>query len=442
MGGWSSAHPFPMPEPHNVPQGAPFDGDASFADLVREPSLSSTTPSAPAASTRQVLEQWLAQMVEHQASDLILRAGSRPSLRVAGSIRFLQGRVPGPGPLTEIMAEVLGTECMAEWSSSGAVDAAIQLDGLGRFRINAYKQMGEPALVIRRIGSVAPDLTQLNLPHEELAQLAARRRGLIFVTGVAGSGKSTTLAAMIEHMNRNDERHVITLEDPVELLYQEQRCVISQREVGSDTPTFAQGLRHALRQSPDVILIGEVRDAATIEAALEAAETGHLVLSTLHTVNAAQTLDRILGFFPDSAGEQVRARLAENLAGVLGQRLLPSKNGGQVPAYELMVTNPHLRQCILEGERGEIARVIRAGGPGLASYNRCLEGLVRSGRVELDTAVTASDRPEELLLSLRGIRGGSERTLRLGEDVTYHHGEPENHDSGSEPGGLRLSASE
>jgi pilus retraction protein PilT len=431
-----------MPEPNNPPQGAAFDEDVSFADLAREPSPETCTGDAPAPSGRQVLEGWLAQMVEHQASDLILRASSRPSLRVAGSIRFLPGRVPGPGPMTEIMTAILGTERMAEWSSSGAVDAAIQLDGLGRFRINAYKQMGEPALVIRRIGSSAPDLTQLNLPHEELAELAMRRRGLVLVTGVAGSGKSTTLAAMIEHMNRHGERHVITLEDPVELLYQEQRCVISQREVGSDTPTFAQGLRHALRQSPDVILIGEVRDAATIEAALEAAETGHLVLSTLHTVNAAQTLDRILGFFPDSAGEQVRARLAENLVGVLGQRLLPCDVGGQVPAYELMVTNPHLRQCILEGEPGEMARVIAAGGPGLTSYNHCLEGLVRSRRVELDEALAASDRPEELLLSLRGIRSGLEKTLRMGDDERHPQDEPHGPDHGPGPGGLRLSGSE
>ncbi len=442
MGGVEPSPPIPMPEPHNLPRGASLDEDVSFADLMGESSLSGAAASAPAPNARQVLEGWLAQMIEHQASDLILRAGSRPSLRVAGSIHFLPGRVPGPGPLTEIMAGILGAQRMVEWSSSGAVDAAIQLDGLGRFRINAYKQMGEPALVIRRIGSAAPDLTQLNLPHEELAELATRRRGLVLVTGVAGSGKSTTLAAMIEHMNRNGERHVITLEDPVELLYQEQRCVISQREVGSDTPTFAQGLRHALRQSPDVILIGEVRDAATIEAALEAAETGHLVLSTLHTVNAAQTLDRILGFFPDSAGEQVRARLAENLAGVLGQRLLPSKMGGQVPAYELMVTNPHLRQCILDGEPGDMARAITAGGPGLMSYNRCLEGLVRSGRVELDEALASSDRPDELLLSLRGIRSGLEKTLRMGEAESHPTLEPGSPDQGPAPGGVRLSAGE
>jgi hypothetical protein len=246
-----------MPEPRNQREGMPFDEEIRFANVGPEANPAGGQAPAPSPSARQILEGWLAQMVEYEASDLILRASSRPCLRVAGSIRFLPGSVPGPEPLTEILKGVWGAEQMDEWSIAGAVDTAIQLDGLGRFRINAYTQMGEPAMVIRRIGSAAPDLTQLNLPHEDLAQLASRRRGLVLVTGVAGSGKSTTLAGMIEHMNRNVERHVITLEDPVELLYQERRCVISQREVGSDTPSFAQGLRHALRQSPDVILIGE-----------------------------------------------------------------------------------------------------------------------------------------------------------------------------------------
>ncbi len=402
-----------MPQSHDDPDSSLFDDELSFAEVAPPSAEDSTQAPTSAPGARQVLEGWLAEMVSNEASDLILRAGSRPSLRVAGSIQFLPGNVPGPGPLAEILAGLLGSEQMEEWSSAGAVDAAIQLDGLGRFRINAYKQMGDPALVIRRIGSSAADLADLNLPHAELAELAARRRGLVLVTGVAGSGKSTTLAGMIEHMNRTAERHVITLEDPVELLYQEQHCVISQREVGADTPSFAEGLRHALRQSPDVILIGEIRDAATIEAALEAAETGHLVLSTLHTVNAAQTLERIQGFFPDAAREHVRARLAENLVGVLAQRLVASRAGGQLPAYELMVTTPHLRQCIQKGERGEVARIIEGGGPGLMSYNHCLEELVRSEQVELEQALATSDRPDELLQILRGIRGGADKGARV-----------------------------
>jgi pilus retraction protein PilT len=362
------------------------------------------------SSPRHQLEAWLAVMVKSEASDLILRAGGRPSLRIDGKISFMPGRVPGPGPMQEIFVGVLGEKRLKDWQRTGSADAAIQLDGLGRFRINAYKQMGEPAMVIRRINEHAPDIDQLDLPVDELKQLALRKRGLVLVTGIAGSGKSTTLASMIEFMNRNIERHVITLEDPVELLFKERNCVISQREVGTDTTSFGDGLRHALRQSPDVILIGEVRDAETVVAALEATETGHMVMSTMHTVNAAQTLDRILGFFPAERHKQIRQRLGDNLAGVLSQRLVPRIDGGMIPACELMVSTPHVRGLITEGQTSEMARVIESGAEaGLISFNECLRGLVEAQRVDLSDALSASDRPDELLLTLRGIRGSAER---------------------------------
>ena len=362
-------------------------------------------------SPRHMLQAWLSSMVKSEASDLILRAGGRPSLRVDGRITFLPGRVPGPGPLLEVLEGVMGSTRMAGWSETGSADAAIQLDGLGRFRMNAYKQMGEPAVVIRRINENAPNLEQLELPARELRDLAMRRRGLVLVTGIAGSGKSTTLAGMIQHMNENVERHIITLEDPVELMFKEKRCVISQREVGTDTPTFQEGLRHALRQSPDVIFIGEVRDAETVIAALEATETGHMVMSTMHTVNAAQTIDRILGFFPSERHKQIRQRMSDNLMGVLSQRLVPKRGElGMLPAYELMISTPHIRELIEEGKTGEIARVIETGSEaGLVSFNECLRGLVEQHKVELEDALAASDRPEELLLALRGIRGSSDR---------------------------------
>ena len=361
-------------------------------------------------SPRRLVEEWLAVMVQSSASDLILRAGGRPSLRVGGKIQFLPGRVPGPGPMLEIFRGVIGDRRLQEWTDTGSADAAIQLDGLGRFRINAYKQLGEPAMVIRRIGEHAPRLEDLHLPYQELCALALRKRGLILVTGIAGSGKSTTLAGMIEHMNERVERHVVTLEDPVELMFREKCCVISQREVGTDTTSFSDGLRHALRQSPDVILIGEVRDATTVVAALEATETGHLVMSTMHTVNAAQTVERMLGFFPGERHGQIRQRLADNLAGVLSQRLVPRKSGGLVPAYELMLSTPHIRELVEEGKTTEMARVIEQGGEaGLISYNECLRRLVEEQEVELSDALATSDRPEELLLALRGIRGSSDR---------------------------------
>lgn len=359
---------------------------------------------------RRLVEAWLQAMCKASASDLILRAGGRPSLRVGGRIEFLPGRVPGPGPMLEVLKGILGERRYEDWTETGSADSAIQLDGLGRFRINAYKQIGEPALVIRRIGESAPNLDSLALPAEELKNLSLRKRGLILVTGIAGSGKSTTLGAMIQYMNENVERHVVTLEDPVELLFQEERCVISQREVGTDTTSFADGLRHALRQSPDVILIGEVRDATTVTAALEATETGHMVLSTMHTVNAAQTMDRMLGFFPAERHAQVRQRLADNLAGVLSQRLVPSLSGGLVPAYELMVSTPHIRELLEEGQTTEMAKVIESGTEaGLISFNQCLRHLVESQQIGLSDALATSDRPDELLLALRGIRGSADR---------------------------------
>lgn len=376
--------------------------------------LSTRLQSAAAAnhssSPRRLVEEWLAVMVKAEASDLILRSGGRPSLRVGGKIEFLPGRVPGPGPMLEVFKGILGPKRLEEWNETGSADAAIQLDGLGRFRINAYKQLGEPAIVIRRIGDLAPKLEDLNLPTDELKELAMRKRGLVLVTGIAGSGKSTSLAGMIEYMNQTVERHIVTLEDPVELIFQEKNCVISQREVGTDTTSFSDGLRHAMRQSPDVILIGEVRDATTVVAALDATETGHMVMSTMHTVNAAQTVERILGFFPVERHKQIRQRLADNLAGVLSQRLVPARKGGLVPAFELMITTPHIRELIEEGETSEMARVIEAGSEaGLISFNECLRGLVESQQIELKDALATSDKPDELLLTLRGIRGSSDR---------------------------------
>jgi pilus retraction protein PilT len=370
------------------------------------PALSST-----GLSPRHQLEAWLALMVKSGASDLILRAGGRPSHRTDGKIGFFPGRVPTAGALLEVLEGIIGKDRMETWRVNGSADAALHLDGLGRFRMNAYRQMGDPAVVLRRISQKAPNLDNLELPSENLKKLSMRKRGLVLVTGIAGSGKSTTLAAMIQHMNETVERHVVTLEDPVELLFTEQNCVISQREVGTDCTTFKDGLRHALRQSPDVILIGEMRDAETVISALDATETGHLVLSTLHTVNAAQTVERILSFFSANQHAQVRQRMADNLAGVLSQRLVQRAGGkGMIPAFELMVSTPHIRELLQEGKTSEMARVIEQGTErGLISFNMCLRRLVQEHKVELNDALAASDRPEELVLALRGITGSSVR---------------------------------
>jgi len=391
----------PLPEPLPAGPGATDalrNSEGDGAPVLLQTSI----------SPRHKLEAWLAEMVRMNASDLILRAGGRPSCRIDSRIHFLPGRVPPPGALLEVLTGVCGEEKMNIWRSRGSVDTALQLDGLGRFRLNAYKQMGEPAVVLRRISQEAPQLSSLGLPTQQLERIALKKRGLVLVTGIAGSGKSTALAGMIQYMNTHAERHIITLEDPVELLFSEDRCVISQREVGTDTPDFAEGLRHALRQSPDVILIGEMRDAETVASALDATETGHLVYSTLHTVNAPQTVDRILSFFPAPRHGQIRQRLAENIAAVMSMRLLPRKSGrGMVPACELLLSTPRVRDLLYEGQVSELSRVVEAGHEeGLISFNHSLRLLVQQDVIELETALAASDRPEELLLALRGFSKG------------------------------------
>ena len=409
---FSARGPTPSAAPPPPPPSAPRAPQRSgVVRMTIEEAVKDLLAVTSYPSPRHQLEAWLAVMCKIGASDLILRAGGRPSHRTDGKIGFLPGRVPDSGPLIEVLEGILGKLRMEDWRVRGSADASLHLDGLGRFRINAYRQMGEPAVVIRRINENAPNLDDLDLPTDTLKKLAMRKRGLILVTGIAGSGKSTTLAGMIQSMNQTVERHVVTLEDPVELLFKEQCCVISQREVGTDCTSFQDGLRHALRQSPDVILIGEMRDAETVIAALDATETGHLVMSTLHTVNAPQTVERILSFFRPEQHQQVRLRLAENMAAVLSQRLIPRSGGkGMIPAFELMQTTPHIRELLMEGKTSEMSRVIEQGTErGLISFNMCLRKLVQDRKVELNDALAASDRPEELILALRGITGSSAR---------------------------------
>jgi twitching motility protein PilT len=404
-----SVPPAPLPVARTTePAHEPKPETPASAESTPAPADGGQDLGITSMSPRRKVETWLALMVKSGASDLILRAGGRPSTRIDGRIGFLPGRVPNPGAMLEVLEGVMGPERMKLWKDTGSVDCALHLDGLGRFRLNAYKQMGEPAIVLRRVSAEAPVLEGLELPAAELARIALRKRGIVLVTGIAGSGKSTTLAGLIQYMNLNAERHVITLEDPIEILFTEKRCVISQREIGIDVSTFHDGVRHALRQSPDVILIGEMRDRETVTAALDATETGHLVMSTMHTVNAAQTLDRILGFYPAEQHGQIRTRLAENLACVLSQRLLPRASGkGMVPACELMTQTPRIRELLEEGNTGEVARTIEQGNtPGLVSFNQSLRRLVQQKLVDLKDGLAASDRPDELVLALRGITSG------------------------------------
>ncbi len=435
----------PVPDPSNPSESISFKDVAQSLSAARArigapAPTGATTPKAPAAATppaplpapapapepeapasltgtaispRHQLEAWLALMVKNGASDLILRAGGRPSLRTDGKIAFLPGRVPNPGALLEVLEGILSKERIDDWRAHGSTDAALNLDGLGRFRMNAYRQLGEPAVVLRRISQDAPSIDQLDLPSESLKSLAARKRGLILVTGVAGSGKSTTLAAMIQHMNEKIERHVVTLEDPVELLFTEKRCVISQREVGTDCSNFREGLRHALRQSPDVILIGEMRDRETMEAALSAAETGHLVMATLHTVNAIQTVERILSFFPPHQHQLIRQQMSLTLKAIMSMRLIPRMEGfGRVPAIEILFDTPRIKELLLEGNTKAIAQAVYEGKEhyGTQTFNQALHALYKQGLISFEDALLNADNPDELKLEIRGItkgKGGS-----------------------------------
>ena len=348
-------------------------------------------------------------MVEDQASDLILRTGHKPVTRVDGQIRFLSDDIfteeQGETLLTHILEpreiELFRERC--EW------DTAFVVPGAGRFRSNILRQRRRTAFVFRHVKETIPAMEDLYLPAGPIKRLALLRRGLVLVTGIAGSGKSTSLAAMIDYVNEREHRHVVTIEDPIEFLFQDRLCAITQREVGIDTEDYHRALKAAVRQTPDIILVGEMRDKETVEAALMAAETGHLVLSTLHTVNAVQTVERIISFFPPHQHDTIRMQLSLTLEGVVSQRLIGRRStNGRVPAVEVMIGTPTVKEMILEGRTRELAEAVEEGHQyyGSQSFNQCLVGLVREGIIDFDDAIAAADSPDELKLALRGITKG------------------------------------
>jgi len=358
------------------------------------------------------LRDFLRIMVKESASDLVLKANGCPAVRVAGVIRFL-GDQPLPAELMRsYVDEVISDRQREEFEASGAIDAAVALPGVGRFRCNAFHQCGELGIVFRAIKNEIPSFKDLNLPVDPLKRLASLKRGLVLATGIAGSGKSTTLASMIEYVNRTMNKHIITIEDPIEFRFEDKRSIINQREVSVDVDTFSSALRQSLRQSPDVILIGEMRDAETVAAAISAAETGHLVFSTLHTVNAVQTVERIISFFPPHQHELVRLQLALNLAGVCSLRLVKNKDGtAMVPAVELLINTPTVRELLEQGQTRSLPKALAEGGYyGTMTFNQSLIRLFQAGNISLEDALAASDNPDDLKMQMRGItQGGSSK---------------------------------
>jgi len=344
------------------------------------------------------IEELLNLMVERGASDLHLRVPSSPVLRIDGALRPLE-ELPGVTPqyVKEALENVTTESQRERFYSELELDLAYSIAGLARFRVNAFFQRGTISLAIRQVSLKVPTIEGFGLPSV-CKNLALKIKGLVLVTGPTGSGKSTTLAAMINHLNKSDTRNVITIEDPIEFVYHNEKCIIAQRDLGDDFKSFPVALRHTLRQDPDVILVGEMRDLDTISTAITAAETGHLVLSTVHTVNAPQTVDRIVDVFPAYQQEQIRFQLSLVLEGVLSQLLLPRAGGrGRVAAFEIMVATDAIRNLIRDGRTDQIPTYLQTGRQyGMQTMDQALQDLVRSGLVTTEEALMRSSKPDEL----------------------------------------------
>ena len=357
------------------------------------------------------LAEILQAAVKNQASDVILKDGLAPMLRIHGELRPLAGAAPLTGEeLQNAASTVLFDERKrAKFDLERQADLAFDMPGLGRFRINVYRQRSKLGIVLRTIPTHMRSFEDLNLPPV-IERLAAEKRGLILVTGPTGSGKTTTIASMIDHMNRNHSRHVVTIEDPIEYVHRDQLSVVSQREVGNDTEDFPSALRAALRQNPDVIMVGEMRDLETIDTAIMAAETGHLVLSTLHTVDAPETITRIVAAFPEDRREQVRIVLANVLRGVLSQRLIRNAGRtGMVPALEVLVGSTRVREAIDKNRTRELHEVMLQGGAtyGMQTFDQSLLELLREGKINHDEALLHCSNAADFELQARGIVAGA-----------------------------------
>jgi len=353
------------------------------------------------------LDDLLINMEARDASDLYLKSGLPPMLRVAGELVPL-----GDSPLTDEMirrfaGEVMSERHRREFEEHRRADIAYASPALGRFRVNVYMQRGSPAAVIRRVKNQIPSFGDLALP-EGVAGLALAPRGLVLVTGQTGSGKSTTLAAMIEYRSRERPGHIVTIEDPIEFVHQDRRSLVSQREVGTDCESFGLALRDALRQAPDVILIGEIRDEESAVAAVHFAETGHLVLSTLHSNNASQTLERMLHFFPPERHTGVALQLSLNLNAIISLRLLVRKDGsGRVPAVEIMMSTPRVRELLRKRDLAGIQSAMQSPAgvqEGMQTFDYAIYQLVQAGLVDVDLAMNAADSPNDLRMRLKGLR--------------------------------------
>ncbi|MBY0489771.1 MAG: PilT/PilU family type 4a pilus ATPase [Gemmatimonadaceae bacterium] len=373
---------------------------------VEKPARNGTAP-APTFDLKAALQK----MVREGASDLHLKVGRPPTLRLHGDLFPLDLPILRPEELRTLAEQLLPPAQLREFVEVREADFAINVPGIGRFRVNVYQQKGTVAFALRSIAHAAANIRDLNLPPV-LEQIALKPRGLVLVTGVTGSGKSTALAAMVQYMNERRSANIITIEDPIEFVHRDIKCHINQREVGTDTATFAQALRRVLRQDPDVIMIGEIRDLETLEVALKAANTGHLVLSTLHTTDATQSINRVLSFYPPDKQGEVRFMLATALNAVISLRLVPrADRPGRVPACEVLVNTEAVRDQIRDVQSAlNIPDLIREGSVayGMQSFDQSLMEWFSRGVISYENALFNATSPAEFALRTQGVGGASD----------------------------------
>jgi twitching motility protein PilT len=349
------------------------------------------------------VHDFLRYVVDKKASDLHVKAGGPPFIRINGHLHRTEFPSQTAADCERAAMELMTDEQVHSFRTKGEVDFAYSERGLGRFRVNVFRQRGSVGLAIRRVLPGSPSLDTLGLPPV-VEVLSNEHRGLILVTGPTSSGKTTTTGAMINHINATRQCHILTIEDPIEILHADRKAIVNQREIGHDTADFAIALRAAMRQDPDVIFVGEIRDVETVRAALQAAETGHLVISTLHTTDVSETVNRVIDFFPPHQQKQVRVSLAGSLKGVISQRLLPRKDSkGRIPAIEALVMNGRVRDLILNSEQTHMIHDIVAESAfyGMQTFDQALLALYRSGLVELDECLAAATNQHDFQIALR-----------------------------------------
>ena len=358
------------------------------------------------------LKELLSQMIAKQASDLHMRVGLKPMLRVDGKLEPIAEETLNPEQMDKVMDQILNPEQKSIFLKKRELDLALGVSKMGRFRVNFYRQRGTTGVAIMLVRSDIPSFEELNLPPV-LKRLSDERRGLIMVTGTTGSGKSTTLAATIDRINQTRSENNLTIEDPIEYIFRDNESIISQREVGGDTSSFVSALRQAFRQDPDVIFVGEVRDIETMSIALTAADTGHLVLTTLHTLNAVETISRIISFYPPHQHQQIRLLLSATLKSVICQRLMPRSDGpGRVPGVEVLVSTASVREYISDPVKTPlIPELIESGAIqyGMQSFDQSIMDLFKKGIISYEEAMSQATNPDDFDLRLKGITGASER---------------------------------